>query len=155
MFFIFKGKKWLKLTVILSSFLLTALVAVIISFFSFQSIEKPSRYIFDLDDTGGVSGFLSQFSLEYESLLHKREVTLPEKDDSVFADFGDFQENLGFNVLKFSGKKVEERYLKLKNKSKKGESVYAVVYIYKNRVISAYLTTFLEGAETLSLTAFG
>lgn len=108
----------------------------------------------DLNKCGGVSGFLSRFSLEYQSLISSRQVLLPQKDDEAFAQYGEFQSKLGFNILKFSGKRVEERYLKLKNKTDKGNRLYAVVYIYKEKVIAAHLTSLEQGSEPMPLGAF-
>lgn len=152
MFFVFKGKKGVILAV-LSAFALTALAAVIISLCFSQGKEK-SEYSFDLNQTGGVGGFLAQFGLEYESQLSRRQFTLPQKDDEVFCSYSDFQGELGLSILKFAGKSVEERYLKLKNKTEKAQSLYAVMYIYKERVVAVHLTTLEQNAELLPITAF-
>lgn len=152
MFFVFKRKKGVILAV-LSAFALTALTAVIISFCFSQGKEK-SEYSFDLNQTSGTGGFLAQFDLEYDSQKSKRQLTLPQKDDELFCSYADFQSKLGFNVLKFAGKRVEERYLKLKNKTEKAQSLYAVMYIYKERVIAVHLTTLEQDSELLPITAF-
>ncbi len=109
----------------------------------------------DLTKTGGVEGFLRQFSLEVQDELSCREITLPQADDKIFADYADFQQKLGFKVIEFSGKKVEERYLKLKNKTEKGKTVYAVIITLKERVVAAHLTTFEQGREIFSLQKVG
>ena len=135
-------------------FLLTAAVAVVFCIFFSSTEENSTGYSFDLNETGGAGGFLSQFSLEYDKEMSKRELTLPSKNDKVFTEYADFQSELGLNILKFSGKRVEERYLRLKNKSKSGEKLYAVLYIYKEEIIAAHLTALEQEAGLLQITAF-
>lgn len=147
-------KTKVKLIAILSAFVLTVLLAVVLSFCSSAEDNGGSKYIFDLKETGGVGGFLSQFSLEYERQESARELTLPQGDDAVFAEYAEFQSELGLSVLKFSGKRVEERYLRLKNKTEHGKQIYAVVYIYKERIIAAHLTDLEQNSELLPITAF-
>ncbi len=132
----------------------SVLLAILVSFCFSEKPVSSTEYSFDLSETGGVGGFLSQFLLDYESLLSTREITLPSKDDAIFADYGKFLSDFGMDVLNFSGKRVEERYLKLKNKAKKGQSLYAVVYIYKEKLIAAHLTTLEFDSEILPITAF-
>lgn len=154
MFCILSRRSKVKFAVILSAFLLTAAAAVVISFCCSADTEENTGYVFNLKETGGVGGFLSQFSLEYERQESARELTLPAKDDAVFGDYCDFQAKTGLSVLKFSGKRVEERYLKLKNKTQQGKTLYAVLYIYKDKVVAAHLTTLEQQSEMLPITAF-
>lgn len=149
-----KGKFKVKLLVTLSAFILTAVTAVVLSLCFTADREESSGYVFDLKETGGAGGFLSQFSLEYERQEGARELTLPESDDAVFARYAELQSELGLKVLKFSGKRVEERYLKLKNKTERGETLYAVIYIYNEKVIAAHLTTLVQESDLLPITAF-
>lgn len=155
MYFIASGTKLKgKLAFIALAVAVTALLAVLVSLCFSGKSEAGTECSFDLKETGGVGGFLSGFSLDYERQVSQRELTLPSKDDKAFAEYGEFQSSVGLNILKFSGKKVEERYLKLKNKSKKGKALYAVLYIYKDRVIGAHLTTLEEGVSPVSIKAF-
>lgn len=158
MFFVSVGganrKTKVKFIIILSAFVLTVLLAVVLSLFYSRENTDKSGYVFDLNKTGGVGGFLSQFDLEYERQENVRELTLPEKDDKIFAEYASLQEKLSLDVLKFSGKKVEERYLKLKNKTEKGRQLYAVLYIFKERIIAAHLTDLEQNSELLPITAF-
>lgn len=156
MFYIFSGKfkgKG-KLLVLISAFTLTILGALAVALFSFNTGGAQVDDVFELAHTGGVGGFLSRFSLDYDSLESSRELTLPPKDDAVFAEYNRLQSQIGLNVLRFSGKKVEERYLKLKNKTKSGQRLYAVLYIYKTRVVACHLTTLSEGSEIMPINTF-
>ncbi len=155
MYFVTSGIKFKgKFIAIAVAVAVSVLLAVVVSLcFSGRSGDS-TEYSFDLSETGGASGFLSQFSLDYESSESTRVLTLPSKDDETFAEYGDFQGKIGLNILKFSGKKVEERYLKLKNKSKKGKTLYAVLYIFKEKVVAAHLTTIEEGEKLLPLNYF-
>lgn len=143
-----------KVIAVATAFMLTILAAVIISLCCSPKAESESQYVFDLAETGGVGGFLSQFGLFYERQESKRELTLPQSDDELFVQYGEFQQDFGLNVLKFSGKKVEERYLRLKNKSKRGQQIYAVLYIYKEQIIATHLTTLEQDSQILPITAF-
>ncbi len=139
-----------KLLFICLAIAVTAVLAVVLSFCISDSPENAGRS-FDLKETGGVSGFLSQFSLNFQSQVSSRELTLPSKDDEILVEYQKLQSQIGLNILKFSGKRVEERYLKLKNKNSSGQRLYAVIYIYNEEVIAAHLTTLQEGAQ---ITAF-
>lgn len=152
--FIGKHRFLTKAVLIMSAVLLTALLAVVASVCFNSEAADNTGYVYDLGECAGVGGFLSQFSLDYDSQISSRELTFPSKDDAAFADYGDFLSKLGMNVLRFSGKRVEERYLKLKNKTEKGQTLYAVVYIYKEKVAAAHLTTLQYGDELLPVTAF-
>ena len=144
----------IKILIIVSAIVLTVLAAVLVSAF-WQGASPELSFETDLRKTKGIEGFLSQFSLEIQSQLSSREITLPQGDDEVFAEYGDFQSKLGFKVLELAGKKVEERYLKLKNKTEKGKTLYAVVIIMKERVVAAHLTTFEQGTDILPLKEIG
>lgn len=139
-----------RIVIILSAVVLTALAAVLVSVF-WQSGTDTAAFETDLAKTGGVEGFLGQFSLEVQDEISRREITFPQSDDKVFSEYGGFQEKLGFKVLELSGKKVEERYLRLKNKNEKGKTLYAVVITLKERVVAAHITTFEQGAGLLAL----
>ena len=144
-----------KLLFIVSAVAATVLLAVLLAFCFSGDSQKNSGYIFNLEKTGGAGGFLAQFSLDYESCQSSRELTLPQKNDRIFVQYNVLQSKIGLNVLKFAGKRVEERYLKLKNKDEKGRRLYAVLYIYKEKVVAAHLTTLCEGSENLPLALFG
>lgn len=143
-----------KFVFIFSAVLITAGLAVLLSFCFSATSENTAEFVFDLKEIGGVGGFLSRFSLDYETTLNSRQVTLPGKNDEVFAEYDSLQEKIGLSILKFSGKRVEERYIKLKNKNSRNQTLYAVLYIYKDKVIGAHLTSLCEGSENLPLTAF-
>ncbi len=152
--FIGKHRFLMKSVLVLSAVVLTALLAVIASLCFKGESQSGGDYIFDLTECGGVGGFLNQFSLDYDNQVSTRELTFPSKDDEAFVDYGEILSELGMNVLEFSGKRVEERYLKLKNKTEKGQTLYAVVYIHKEKVAAAHLTTLHYGDELLPMTAF-
>lgn len=154
MFCIFSGGfgRKAKILAILSAVLLT--LAVLVFVCVNMSTSQNQGYVFDLKETGGLGGFLGQFALSFESQESSRFLNLPPKNDEIFKEYNSLQSKIGLNVLKFSGKKAEERYIKLKNKDSKDKTLYAVVYIYKERVVGAHLSTLCEGAENLPLTLF-
>ncbi len=155
MYFVTFGTKLKrKVLFIILAVAVTAVLAVVLSLCFSGNAENSTGCSFDLNETGGASGFLSQFSLDFQSQVSSREITLPNKDDEIFAEYQKLQGEIGLNILKFSSKRVEERYLKLKNKNSSGQRLYAVIYIYKEEVIASHLTTLMEGAENLPITAF-
>lgn len=139
-----------KIIFILSAFIVAVLAAVLVSVF-WPGVKSSADFETNLSKTGGIEGFFEQFSIEVDSEISKREITLPQKDDKVFSEYAEFQQKLGFKVLELSGKKVEERYLKLRNKTEKGKTLYAVVLTLKERVVAMHLTTFELGSELISL----
>ena len=127
--------------------------AVLVWVFGLVNSADSLPFSCDLRDTKGVAGFLSQFSLEYDSLQSSRELELPQKDDEVFVEYNQLQSRIGLNVLDFSGKRVQECYIKLKNKTKSAQNLYAVVYIYKEKVIACHLCTLIEGSDNIPINA--
>lgn len=153
-FAVFDTRLKRKFVFIFSAVALTAVVAVLLSFCFSGSSENIRGYVFDLKETGGVGGFLSQFSLDFDTAISSRQITLPDKNDETLKQYESLQSKIGLSILKLSGKKVEERYLKLKNKTEKNRQLYAVLYIYKDRVAGGHLTDLYEGSQNLPLEAF-
>lgn len=152
MFLVSFGKKTKRVFLAVFCVALMAAVAVTVVWLcDAKSTAGKTGFPFDLQSCGGVAGFLGSYSLEPEGTETVREVTLPSKDDANFKAYGDVLSRLGMDILEFSGKRVEERYLKLKNKNEKGKTLYAVLYIYKEKVIGGYLTTLEQGSGYLAL----
>lgn len=149
-----KKRTKVKVLVIVSAFVLTAVAAFIVSGVC-KGQDDGLGFVTDLGKAGGVDGFLAQFFLEVDREESIREITLPSEDDRVFSDYCNFQSEIGLKLLEFSGKKVEERYLRLKNKSERGKALFAVLYTYKERVIAVHLTTLEQGSELIPIVAFG
>ena len=156
MFFVsFKGKNLKKRFVFF--FFAVILLVVFISlllFFSGKS-KTPSPFETDLTVTKGVGGFLRGLSLEFDKQESSRFVTFPQKEDLVFNQYAEFLEKTFPDILDFSGKKVEERYIRLKNKTEKQKTLFAVLYIHEEEVVAAHLSTLEEGSGNLPVTAFG
>lgn len=131
--------------------LMTAVSVVIMWLCNVRSSAGESDFPFSLEIFRGIDGFLEAYSLEAEDTLSVREVTLPSENDENFRGYGEILSDLGMDILKFSGKRVEERYLKLKNKTEKGQTLYAVMYIYKEKVIGVHLTTLEQDQNILPL----
>ena len=123
------------------------------SLYTLNSDNKKSETDFEtnLSECGSVEGFLRNLGLEPAGELSCREITLPEKDDEVFSDYCDFLKNAGFKLMEFSRKRVEERYLRLKNKTPDGKPLYAVVLTFKGQVIGGHLTTLLSNDDILQI----
>lgn len=152
MFLLSFGKKTKRVFLaFLCVLLMTAVAVVIMWLCSVRGGAGNSRFPFDLKTGGGVEGFLKLYSLTAEDTESVREITLPSKDDATFCAYDEFLSELGMNILEFSGKRVEERYLKLKNRTEKGQTLYAVMYIHNGKVIGGHLTALVQGEECLPL----
>lgn len=147
-----KIKKSPKAKILLLVSVLVLVAAVVLLPVRYYYTGFSDKYdVFDLKKVGSVENFLAELGLTYESQESVREITLPSEDDKVFAEYLGFQRKQGMDMGRFSGKKVEERYLRLKNKDRKNKSLYAVLYIYKEKVIGGHLTTLEQGVPLMPL----
>lgn len=154
-FVLFKGKTPKRRIVIISAMVILLVVFLSLLFCFGGKSKNNSPFETDLTVTGGIGGFLSNLSLDFDRQESSRFITFPQKEDGVFSQYAEFLGETFPNILDFSGKKVEERYIKLKNKTEKQKTLYAVFYIYDEEVVSAHLTTLERGSENLPITAFG
>ena len=146
-----KRNKKLKFVAILSVCALAALVAVRVVTINSGDKKPHTDFETNLSECGSVEGFLRRLGLECEDEISHREITLPDEDDRVFSQYCDFLKNAGFRLMEFSRKRVEERYLKLKNKTPDGKPLYAVVLTCKGQVAGAHLTTLLENSGIMQI----
>lgn len=144
----------LKVLAIFSALALAVLTAVGVTLATSQSKKPYTDFETDIKDCGSVSEFLRNLRLEPLREESKRDITLPDSSDEVFSEYCGFLEKAGFRLMEFSRKRVEERYLKLKNKTADGKHFYAVLYTYKEQVIGAHLTTLSQNEPLMQICEF-
>lgn len=154
MFFVsVNGAKCRKKPVII--FIAAVLVVTLAAAFSValysKNAEGKATYNLEISESRSVSDFLAQFDLVYAREVSCRSITLPQKEDKIFSEYGEGLRMQGFDILKLSGKEVVELVAELENKDSQGEVLYAVVYIYKEKAVGAHLTTFLQGSDNIML----
>lgn len=139
-----------KILILASVLVIASVVAFLLARYVYAGLGNKND-VLDLKKMGTVENILAQLGFTYESQENSREITLPPKDDREFGEYLDFQRQQGMDMGRFLGKKVEERYLRLKNKDRKNKRLYAVLYIYKERVIGGHITTLEKDAPLMPL----
>ncbi len=69
-----------------------------------------------------------------------RKVQIPKEFDAVYQAYNKMQQDCGFDLLKYAGKKVDLTTYKITNWPD-GEAVLADVLVYKNKVIGGAIYT--------------
>lgn len=91
--------------------------------------------------------FLEQFGLSSEKITDSCEVTIPTDFNDTYEQYNELQKEIGLDLEKFKGKSVQKVTYELKNCKTK----FAVLLIYKGKVIGGHLTNGEYGSENLSL----
>lgn len=82
--------------------------------------------------------FLSQFGYTVDAApVESVEVTIPKDFDKVFAAYNELQKGEGLDLGRYKGKNVMRYTYKVTNYSGYGDTVYANLLVYKNKVIGA------------------
>ncbi len=105
----------------------------------------------DIKDNEGCRTFLAQFGWETESTPHDQaQVTIPQEFDKIFSAYNQMQLAQGLDLTPYRGKKVTRYTYRLQNYPDYEGTVYANVFVWRNRVIggdicSADVNGFLHG----------
>lgn len=91
--------------------------------------------------------FLEQFGLSSEKITDSCEVTIPTDFNDTYEQYNELQKEIGLDLEKFKGKSVQKITYELKNCKTK----FAVLLIYKGKVIGGHLTNGEYDSENLSL----
>ncbi|MBQ8837568.1 MAG: DUF4830 domain-containing protein [Clostridia bacterium] len=84
------------------------------------------------------ASFLSQFGYTVdETPLESVEVVIPDTFDKVFAAYNEMQKGVGLDLGRYKGKTVTRYTYKVTNYDGYGETVYANLLVYKNKIIGA------------------
>lgn len=91
--------------------------------------------------------FLEQFGLSSLKITDSCEIAIPTEFNKIYAEYNELQKSIGLDLEKFKGKSVQKVTYELKNSKTK----YAVLLIYKEKVIGGHLTNGEYGSKNLSL----
>lgn len=129
-------------------------VVCIISMISVQSslpdtatCDELGCYSLKCDKDDEQSAFLEQLGLSAEKITDSCEVTVPTDFNDTYEEYNELQKEIGLDLEKFKGKSVQKVTYELKNSKTK----YAVLLIYKGKVIGGHLTNGEYGSENMPL----
>ena len=129
-------------------------VVCIISMISVQSslpdtatCDELGCYSLKLDKDDEQCTFLEQFGLLPIKIADNCEVVIPTEFKQTYEKYNELQKEIGLDLEKFKGKSVQKVTYELKNSKTK----YAVLLIYKGKVIGGHLTNGEYGSENLPL----
>lgn len=91
--------------------------------------------------------FLEQFALSTVKITDSCEVIIPTDFNGTYAEYNKLQKEIGLDLEKFKGKSVQKVTYELKNSKTK----FAVLLIYKGKVIGGHLTNGEYGSVNLPL----
>ena len=129
-------------------------VVCIISMISVQNslpdtatCDELGCYSLKCDKDDEQCAFLEQFGLSPVKNTDSCEVTVPTDFNDTYEEYNELQKEIGLDLEKFKGKSVQKVTYELKNSKAK----YAVLLIYKGKVIGGHLTNGEYGSENLPL----
>lgn len=110
--------------------------------------DEAGTYSLSAENTEEQCCFLDQFGLAAnpDSAVSKS-VIIPSEFNSVYESYNDLQKKIGLDLSRYKGKTAEMVTYTLENSKTK----YAVLLIYKGKVIGAHLTDGEYGQENLPL----
>lgn len=91
--------------------------------------------------------FLEQFGLSSVKITDSCEVTIPSEFNETYEEYNELQKEIGLGLEKFKGKSAQKVTYELENSKTK----YAVLLIYKGKVIGGHLTDGEYGSKNLPL----
>lgn len=109
--------------------------------------DELGCYSLKCDKDDEQCAFLEQFGLSPVKNTDSCEVTVPTDFNDTYEEYNELQKEIGLNLEKFKGKSVQKVTYELKNSKTK----YAVLLIYKGKVIGGHLTNGEYGSENLPL----
>lgn len=91
--------------------------------------------------------FLEQFGLLPVKIADNCEVVIPTEFNQTYEKYNELQKKIGLDLEKFKGTSAQKITYELKNSKTK----FAVLLIYKGKVIGGHLTNGEYGSENLPL----
>lgn len=91
--------------------------------------------------------FLEQFGLSSVKITDSCEVTIPYEFNETYEEYNELQKEIGLDLEKLKGKSAQKVTYELENSKTK----YAVLLIYKGKVIGGHLTDGEYGSKNLPL----
>lgn len=152
----FKVKAGKKAKIILAASSLAVAVVCIVCMVSINSHKMPNTATCDEIGTFSLNAetdekqceFLNKFGFTAEkNSACVKNVTIPEKFNKTYENYNMLMKKCGLDLSAYSGRQVKMVTYRLKN----AKAEYAVLLIYKNRVIGAHLTNGEYGQNNLPL----
>lgn len=76
---------------------------------------------------------------------------LPDNFDRVTNSYNEIQKSQGLDLSKYKGKKLTRYTYKVTNFAKEGTDAYASIFIYRNRIVAADVSSVGDGDEVYPL----
>ena len=124
-----------------------SMISVQNSLLDTATCDELGCYSLKCDKDDEQCAFLEQFGLSPVKNTDSCEVTVPTDFNDTYEEYNELQKEIGLNLEKFKGKSVQKVTYELENSKTK----YAVLLIYKGKVIGGHLTNGEYGSENLPL----
>ena len=127
---------------------IAALLIGIIALFGGKDTATTSATVSDNDSR---ISFLKSFGWEVTTTpMESGQVRIPTETTEVFDRYNQLQQAQGYDLMKYSGKKVMRYVYKVTNYPGATDPVYATVLVYKNQIIGGDVTNTASGGRIQS-----
>ena len=127
---------------------IAALLIGIIALFGGNDTATTSATVSDNDSR---VNFLKSFGWEVTTTpMESGQVRIPTETTEVFDRYNQLQQAQGYDLLKYSGKKVMRYVYKVTNYPGATDPVFATVLVYKNQIIGGDITNTASGGKIQS-----
>ena len=127
---------------------IAALLIGIIALFGGKNTATTSATVSDNDSR---ISFLKSFGWEVTTTpMESGQVRIPTETTEVFDRYNQLQQAQGYDLMKYSGKKVMRYVYKVTNYPGATDPVYATVLVYKNQIIGGEVTNTASGGRIQS-----
>ena len=127
---------------------IAALLIGIIALFGGKNTATTSATVSDNDSR---VSFLKSFGWEVTTTpMESGQVRIPTETTEVFDRYNQLQQAQGYDLMKYSGKKVMRYVYKVTNYPGATDPVFATVLVYKNQIIGGDITNTASGGKIQS-----
>ena len=127
---------------------IAALLIGIIALFGGEDTASTSATVSDNDSR---VSFLKDFGWEVTTTpMESGQVRIPTETTEVFDRYNQLQQAQGYDLMKYSGKKVMRYVYKVTNYPGATDPVFATVLVYKNQIIGGDITNTAAGGKIQS-----
>lgn len=127
---------------------IAALLIGIIALFGGKDTATTSATVSDNDSR---VSFLKSFGWEVTTTpMESGQVRIPTETTEVFDRYNQLQQAQGYDLMKYSGKKVMRYVYKVTNYPGATDPVFATVLVYKNQIIGGDITNTAAGGKIQS-----
>ena len=124
---------------------IAALLIGIIALFGGKNTATTSATVSDNDSR---VSFLKSFGWEVTTTpMESGQVRIPTETTEVFDRYNRLQQAQGYDLMKYSGKKVMRYVYKVTNYPGATDPVFATVLVYKNQIIGGDITNTAAGGK--------